>query len=517
MSAKPMLLNLNVQSLNSKHGCLRDFLINLANNHVQIDILAMQEVWKLPYPEMVDIPGFQRIVFKNRSRGNGGGVGFYIKNGINFKIVNPPFETFVDKIFESLTVEICYCINNVVKKILVSNIYRSPTVLNGMTMATQNDAFMEKFNQLIDYLSATNCDTYILTDSNINLLDLYGSELVNDYFNTIIEKGFFPANMKASRMHIDHILTNCFSPKIESGSIIEEISDHFITFLQLNLAKSKCKANKVTKRQFSTENLNNFKNDLQNLTWQELLNCNDVDTCYDLFWTDFKSLYDLRFPLRTVRFNRNCHKINSFMTRGLLTSRKRKEFLHKKALNEPNAQNIQAYKNFRNLYNRLIRTSKKLTLGDEIKKNSKNPKKTWDLLRDVTTGNVKQEQISKIMVDNELVVDPERISDEFNKFFSNVGVAISHTVEPTRKNPENYLKYRVNTELSFGVFSQADFINIVNSFQPKDSKDYYGISNKLIKFIKFEIATPLAHIFNLSFVTGKFPTKLKISRTVPIF
>jgi hypothetical protein len=98
-----------------------------------------------------------------------------------------------------------------------------------------------------------------------------------------------------------------------------------------------------------------------------------------------------------------------------------------------------------------------------------------------------------------------------------VGVAISNTVEPTRKNQEDYVNYRVNTELNFGVFSQADFINIVDSFQPKDSKDYYGISNKLLKFIKYEIATPLAHIFNLSFVTGTFPTKLKISRTVPIF
>jgi hypothetical protein len=77
-------------------------------------------------------------------------------------------------------------------------------------------------------------------------------------------------------------------------------------------------------------------------------------------------------------------------------------------------------------------------------------------------------------------------------------VAISNTVEPTEKNPLSYLNYWVNTELHFGVFSLADFINIVNNFQPKDSSDYYGISNKLIKFIKFEIATPFTHIFNTS-------------------
>jgi hypothetical protein len=253
---------------------------------------------------------------------------------------------------------------------------------------------------------------------------------------------------------------------INSGSIIEEISDHFITFLQLNLSKSKSKANKVTKRLFSAENLHKFKNDLHNLAWQELLNCNDVDTCYDLFWNDFKTLYDLRFPVKTIRFNRNYHKINNFMTTGLLISRKNKETLHKKSLVCPSAQNVQAYKSYRNLYNKLIRISTKLTLSEAINLNSKNPKKTWDILREVTTGHSNQVQIDKITVNNELVVDPKQISEEFNKFFSNVGVAISNTVEPTRKNPEDYVNYRVNTELNFGVFSQADFINIVNMKLP---------------------------------------------------
>jgi hypothetical protein len=45
------------------------------------------------------------------------------------------------------------------------------------------------------------------------------------------------------------------------------------------------------------------------------------------------------------------------------------------------------------------------------------------------------------MVNDELVTDPELISEEFNKFFSNVGVAISNTVEPTEKNPLSYLNY----------------------------------------------------------------------------
>jgi hypothetical protein len=71
--------------------------------------------------------------------------------------------------------------------------------------------------------------------------------------------------------------------------------------------------------------------------------------------------------------------------------------------------------------------------------------------------------------------------------------------------------------LEFGTFTQAEFISIINNMEPKSSVDIDGLSTKLLKFIKFEIATPLVHLINLSFRTGLFPSKLKTSRTVPIF
>ena len=40
---------------------------------------------------------------------------------------------------------------------------------------------------------------------------------------------------------------------------------------------------------------------------------------------------------------------------------------------------------------------------------------------------------------------------------------------------------------------------------------------KLIREIRHEVAIPLTHLFNLSFSSGTFPSKLKTSRTIPIF
>jgi hypothetical protein len=111
------------------------------------------------------------------------------------------------------------------------------------------------------------------------------------------------------------------------------------------------------------------------------------------------------------------------------------------------------------------------------------------------------------------------MANSFNKFFCEVGMRISESVERTSAIPEDYLGDGQQNVLpmEFGIFSQAEFINIINNLEPKSSTDINGISNKLIKFVKYEIDKPLVHLFNLSLSTGVFPKQLKTCRTIPIF
>jgi hypothetical protein len=110
------------------------------------------------------------------------------------------------------------------------------------------------------------------------------------------------------------------------------------------------------------------------------------------------------------------------------------------------------------------------------------------------------------------------MANTFNKFFCEIGTKISESVDRTSAMPEDYISERRGVlPMDFGVFSQAEFINIINNLEPKSSTDINGISNKLIKFVKFEIDKPLVHLFNLSMTTGVFPRQLKTCRTIPIF
>ena len=68
-----------------------------------------------------------------------------------------------------------------------------------------------------------------------------------------------------------------------------------------------------------------------------------------------------------------------------------------------------------------------------------------------------------------------------------------------------------------GDTGPAHFIDILNTYQNKSSSDIDHISIKLLKFVKYEISTPISHIFSLSLNSGVFPNNFKMSRTVPIF
>ncbi len=69
------------------------------------------------------------------------------------------------------------------------------------------------------------------------------------------------------------------------------------------------------------------------------------------------------------------------MSAGLLTSRREKNRLCKISLSEPSPFNLDKFKRYRNMYNRLIRAAEKLYFETELRKNQSNLKKSWQLLK----------------------------------------------------------------------------------------------------------------------------------------
>jgi hypothetical protein len=313
--------------------------------------VALQEIWEILCPDSVSIPGYQ-FVYKMCQGMRGGGVGFYIRNGLNFKIFDnlSPFE---NKILESLTIQISY--PGKAKPVVLTNIYRSNGPLPNVSQNQQMDSFLAKFDELLHNLSNLRQTSYVFIDSNIDLLNLHANDSLN-YLNSVIQNGFLQCTMKATRFQnnsktlIDQILTSGYGPNIHTGTVISDISDHFFTLICPNLEKNKNVEKAAPSRSFSPANLNNFKAALGGSDWSVVTNSLSVDDAFNEFWSIYTDLYELSFPKIKTRFNRNVHKQCPFMSNGLLISRQTKNQLYKAKICVNSPENVEKYRKYKTVY-----------------------------------------------------------------------------------------------------------------------------------------------------------------------
>ncbi len=221
-----IMLSLNIRSLMCNHDRLLALVEKLTSKGVNIIAIAIQETWAVPYPDLVQIPNYN-FFMKSRSKGRGGGVGFYTLNSYRCKIIEE-LSPFTDKEFESITVELSQ--NN--KKLLLCNIYRSPTQLHCQSNTVQIENFITKFDELLQSLYQCNSNVFAFLDANINLLKVANSKHASDYIGTIHSNGFLQLISKATRISgdsyslIDHILCKNFDQSYKTSTLIADISDH---------------------------------------------------------------------------------------------------------------------------------------------------------------------------------------------------------------------------------------------------------------------------------------------------
>ena len=514
----PIVLNINIQYLLSKYENLKYLISRLGSKGIIIDIISLQEISNINDPLSISLPGFHPFIFNSRSQCKGGGIGFYVRSDLKYQILDD-LSPFHERILESMSIEVEFKPN---RKITFTSLYRPPGNHPSLSAGDQLDSFMKSFSDLVCLLSSR--DSYICMDSNINLLNLVNSNISQNFIDLLFSNGFLNLITKATRFSknsfslIDQICSNLNCSSFTSGVIISDLSDHFITFSCLSLKKDLPKAPKFKDyRDFSNDNILRFKSDLSKINWGSVLTENDPNIAFSNFWDNWSMLFDLHFPLKRIHFNKNHHKINDFMSKGLLVSRKNKLNLHLNFIRSQNNEDFLRYKSYRNLYNKLLRVAKKLYFEAKLERNQGDPKKMWDTLNEAINRKCsKNSFINEINVNGQPSSDSQKIANEFNIFFSEIGEKIKADIPPTSAKPEDYLS-ESGFIFELGTVAPNEVIDIINSLQCKSSLDIDNLNSKLIKNVISEISSPLAHIFTLSFRHGIFPDRFKISRTCPVF
>jgi len=431
------------------------------------------------------------------------------------------FSISIDRIFETIFIEISLSNNT---KTIIGNIYRPGTAHPTLTQTQQFECFFENFSNVLSSLVDTRLTYYLVGDFNLDLLKFSINQRISDYLDLLFSFGSLQIVTKPTRCTdnlatlIDHIITNYNCESFLTNILTCKISDHFPVLHFTESKKQTVEPKSFSSRDFSNEKLTNFQNVLATINWNFFSEEPDAQSAYNSFSDVFNNLYNLHFPVITKKFNRNLHSAEPWMSKGLLISRLNKLKLASAYAKIPSAQNSASFKTFRNLYNKTLRAAKKLYFEKSLKRNQRNLKKTWDILRSaINSGGNKRNVISEIFINGVRLTDPATIASSLNQFFVSAPQKIADEIPPSENPPEVFFENPVSFSFSDSPVTISEIVEATAQLLPKKSEDHSGISMFFIKKFIHALANPLYHVIYKSLETGIVPSQLKIAKVVPIF
>ena len=506
------ILSLNIQSFHSKKDKFRNLLNSLNFKFKLPHVICLQETHLQTGIPPPTIPGFSPLISNHRCSSTGGGVGILVGDQLSYS-VNDKLQIFIERVIECSAID--FFIDN--KKFTLLSIYRPPSTPN-MSVTESFNLFLTNFYRI---LSMAPTNTIIAIDSNINL-DLK-TNFGDRYVDSIVSNGFLNLINVNTRINmrsctsIDQIISNCNNISGISGTIVSDVSDHFPTFSILNFAGKVPTSKPKMKRFFSEENYAIFNNQLSNLNWDEVLNKNNTEEAYLSFSEMFGFLFEQSFPLKKVLTNRRKFPMNAFFTPGLLISRNTKNDLFKKFMKNRIPENEQRYKTYRNIFNRTVRTAKKIYFSSNIESNP-DMKSSWHFINEALgRGNTNKDVINNLCVNSSVISNPESMANHFNEFFSTITNNIVDEMGHTSATVSDFLPPKTTCTFNFKNVTTGIVADIIEKIDSKTSLDIYGYNMVLIKKCSKFITKPLTHIINLSLSTGVFPDALKTARICPVF
>ena len=167
-------------------------------------------------------------------------------------------------------------------------------------------------------------------------------------------------------------------------------------------------------------------------------------------------------------------------------------------------------------YNHSIRSIKKNYYRNLFQKNKLNARKTWKTINNLTgRSKNKSSKPTTINHNTKTITDPNEVVNFLNHHFCTIG----NSLNQNSQNP-NYFTYNSTSQLNSFVLldiTEDEITKSIHNLKLNSSPGYDDITPKLLKITVPYISKVLLHIFNSSFKTGTFPSRMKTAKVVPIF
>ncbi|XP_065642266.1 uncharacterized protein LOC136073905 [Hydra vulgaris] len=431
----------------------------------------------------------------------GGGIITYVWNDQITKIREDLSTSDADS--EVFTIEIT---SNKSKNILVSTCYRPP---EGDLLI-----FSNHLKQIFIKNNNEQKKIFCIGDINIDCLQYEKNANIKLFFDEMLQYYIFPIINKPTRVTptsisaIDNILTNSiFDTSKKAGIIKTDISDHFPVFFSLTQdikSINSCKI-KIYKRKINKFAIQQFKDSLSAELWDKVYQeCNrgNTNSAYNNFEKIFLKNYNMHFPIKEKLIKEKYLKC-PWITKGIKKSSKKKQKLYIKYLKNRSEANLNVYKQYKNLFEKIKKNSKKNLYSNKIKNSNGNIKETWDIIKEIIgTKHCKSNSLpAQIIIDN----------NEYNDCPN-----LASKIHCPNNSFETYLT-SVNSKLIFKELKIDELENAINSIKINKSPGVDDISSNIVANVSSQIRKPVFEIFKSSIKTGTVPDKLKVAKIIPIF
>jgi len=503
-------IHLNIQSLPAKFDKLKLLIKNLHDQNIDVDFIMLCETFLTDnISHQFEIPGYNLITRNRPNDAKRGGVAIYLKSDYNFierndLMINDP------GVFESVFIE--------VKNAIIGEIYRTPNSNELRTIAM--------YDSILSKLQNYKNNVIIGTDQNFDFIKMDQHKNTEVLLSIFLSNGLLPTITKPTR--ITHSTATCIdniyiSAKRETnlcaGILYEDISDHLPVILCMGKKRKLTKKPIIIqKRIINDDTLRNLAICIDNKDWSYLENM-DTNLAYANFTQELTNIIDKIAPVKNITIPAFAIVREPWMSRGLIKSSLTLNKLHRKQLRKDNNhQHHIKYTEYRNMYNKLKRTTKEKYYNELFIKYKYDIRNTWrEINKLIGRTNDKSTITDVFNIDNQLVTDKTKIANEFCNFFTNVGLKYANNIPDAKFNHNHYLKNKNKLNMFMAPTDQYEVIKMIDSIKRKNSSGHDHLSSALVKDLKYVLAPPLTILINNSLISGYVPDLMKLAEVIPIF
>ena len=269
---------------------------------------------------------------------------------------------------------------------------------------------------------------YICGYFNIDLLKNNIHTSTKKILDMMYSLGMYPLISNPTRVTsmsatlIDNIFTNEMKYQVNSGVLISDISDHLpvfaICYYDYLIRGSR---SHQFKRILNNDAVEKLKIDLNQQTWQNVLDQSEVNLAYNIFIRDFQCLLNKHCPLKCIAVSAKTDT-KPWSTNGLKKACRKKTRIYKIFLSQRTLASEIRYKTYKNRLTTILRASKKAHYCKLLEEQRYNITETWNILINVMGNNLQKSNYPGHFVsEGKRVGDKNEIAKLVNNFFTNIG------------------------------------------------------------------------------------------------